>query len=307
MLEIDTLRYSTVGIELLYWRLLLLSEGEKDILLLEEADVPGTSAIRMVQAHTRARQKGITRRGITRRSASGFLWLVVTLLATVVCVSACGGGGGGGGASQPTTTTATTPGNTTSPIKGAPATNAASIQGDFVSLLPDGHTRLALSTDGQQMIAYASDGDDANPPTFAPWFVGSVSDNSVELDSTTSGSDRLVAQLTTTQDATGTLTLKDGTSHTLIADLLSSADNAVGSGLYRGQATFDGVPYLAGWIVDKPEPGDAPKGGGAIVNQQTGELIGAPQLTEEDISAMQVTVPNLGGTFPLRKCHLGTC
>ena len=304
MLEIDTLRYSTVGIELLYWRLLLLSEGEKDILLLEEADVPGTSAIRMVQAHTRARQKGITRRGITRRSASGFLWLVVTLLATVVCVSACGGGGGGGGASQPTTTTTTTPGNTTSSIKGAPATNAASIQGDFVSLLPDGHTRLALSTDGQQMIAYASDGDDANPPTFAPWFVGSVSDNSVELDSTTDG-DRLQATLTP-QNAAGTITLKDGTTLVFTAEHLSNADNEAGSGLYRGQATFNGESYLAGWIVDKPEPGDIPTQGRAIVNQQTGELMNAPQLEEADIFAKQVPVPYLI-TFPLVKCHLGTC
>lgn len=257
--------------------------------------------------------KRATKGGFVRRSAGGFLWLVVVMLVTGVCVSACGGGGGGG-ASQPTTTTTTATSTTTttastatSTTKGAPPTSISSIQGDFVTLLPDGHTRLALSTDGQQMLAYACDGDDINPPTFAPWFLGSVSDNSVELDSTTSGGDRLVAQLTTTQDATGTLTLKDGSSHTLIADLLSSADDAAGSGLYRSEATLDGVPYLAGWIVDKPEPGDAPKSGGAIVNQQTGELIAAPQLTDEDISSMQVTVPNLGGMFLLTKCHLGTC
>jgi hypothetical protein len=240
-----------------------------------------------------------------RWSVGGFLWLLVAVLATGLCVSACGGGGGGG-ALQPTTTT-TTPSTTTSTTKGAPPPSTASVQGDIVSLLPDGHTRVALSTDGQQMIAYVCDGDDSNPPTFAPWFRGSVSANSVDLDSTTSGGDRLLAQLTTTQDAIGTLTLKDGRSHTLIADLLSSADNAAGSGLYRAQATFDGVPYLAGWIVDKPEHGDTPKVGGTIVNQQMGELIAAPQLTDEDISSMQVTVPNLGGTFTLTKCHLGTC
>lgn len=232
---------------------------------------------------------------ILRRRFTVLLGLIEAGAVLVVAFAGCSG------ASTPPTTT-TTPSSTGEITTSPPS--AANVQGDFVSLLADGHTRLALSTDGLQVIAYACDGDDANAPTFAPWFIGSVSDNSVELVSTTDGY-KLQATLTP-QNASGTITLKEGTTLAFTAEHLTTADNEVGSGLYRGQATFNGERYLAGWIVDKPEPNDIPRQGRAIVNQQTREFMNAPQLEEEDISAKHVPVPYLV-TFPLAKCHLGTC
>ena len=257
-----------------------------------------------------------------------FLMIIGAVLVAVL--AACGG------ASQPTTTTPPSTTSTTS----APST--ANVQGDYVALLHDGHTRVALSTDGQQMVAYACDGDDSHPPTFAPWFSGSVNNNSVDLNSTTGG-DTLQATLSP-QNATGTLTLENGNTDIFTADLLSSTDIDAGSGLYRSQATLSGVPYLAGWIAEAstsggtssttptamivPPPamiiGERHTGGvplaalypagpirrisleAAILNQQTQELLAPPELTSSDIAAKQVEAANLG-TFPLTYCHLGTC
>lgn len=90
----------------------------------------------------------------------------------MVALLAAGLLGACGATPSPTSTTAT------------PGTGAASLRGDFVALLPDGHTRVAFSTDGRDLIAYACDGDDSHPLTFATWFRDSVSDNAVDLSST---------------------------------------------------------------------------------------------------------------------------
>lgn len=238
-------------------------------------------------------------------------FIVLGLIGGAALMAALLGSCGPDGASQPTTkqttaTTTTTIPSTTGGTTTSVSTSSANGQGDYVALLPDGHTRVALSTDGQQVIAYASNGDGFNPPTFASWFVGPVDANGgVDLNSPRDDS-RLLATLSP-PDATGNITLQDGTTLAFTALPLSSADNTLGSGLYRSEATFEGVPYLAGWIVDKPEPGEFPVSGGAILDELRGELITVPQLTEDDISAMQVTTTVPLGTFPLAKCHLGTC
>jgi hypothetical protein len=156
---------------------------------------------------------------------------------------------------------------------------------------------MALSTDGTKMVAYATDGDDSHSPTFPQWFRGSVTDNSVDLSAL--NGDQLKAILTP-QNATGTLALKDGTTRDFTAYSLTSDEEEAGSGLYRGQATLDEVSYLAGWIADRSETGGTPTTGGAIRNQQTQELLAAPQLADGDISDKQVSVSDLG-TFALTK------
>lgn len=181
--------------------------------------------------------------------------------------------------------------------------STTNIQGDYVALLSDGHTRVALSTDGTKMVAYASDGDDSHSPTFSQWFRGSVTDDSVDLNAL--NGDQLKASLTS-QSATGALALEDGTTRDFTAYPLTSDEEETGSGLYRGQATSDEVSYLAGWIGDKSETGGTPTTGGAIRNEQTQELLAAPQLTDEDISDKQVSVSDLD-TFTLTKCQQEAC
>jgi len=210
-------------------------------------------------------------------------------------------------------------GSTTSSAPSPTAAPTSKVRGDFLGIDPTAHTWVGLSTDGQQVTAYTCDGDDEHHITFAQWFKGNVANNSVNL--TNANGAHLVATLTS-QAATGTVTLPDGTSFPFTAAVIT--DPASKSGLYRSEQTIGGVLYLAGWLpADQAftTPSAIPTGymaltvgcpcwhccmGGGIINEQTKQLLPVPRLTLEDIAAGQVVVSGLG-TFKLTQCRSGIC
>jgi hypothetical protein len=238
------------------------------------------------------------------RSSGG---LLLTLLGTSI-LAACGG-----------STPSSAPGPTSAP--------ATKVSGEFAAqYAPDvgAHIYVGLSTDGQQVIAYACDGDLDRPITFAQWFKGSVTNNSVNL--TNANGAHLVANLTS-RAATGTVTLPTGRSFSFNPPAIT--DPASKAGLYRSEPTIGGVSYLAGWVITEPTwkylsttasvsaglalvevplrnwCADCCAGGG-ILNEQTKQLRTAPQFTHDDLTSGQVVVSDLG-TFKLILCRQGTC
>ena len=198
-----------------------------------------------------------------------------------------------------------------------PASSSSQGKGEFAQYLSLGD--FALSTDGQQVIAYLCDGTSATL-TLAEWFQGAVTHQKIDL--TTAHGAHLVASLTS-QAVTGTITLKDGRSSPLNAPLIADPANAYG--LYRSEQTFQGVKYLGGWINNPPDQQtSAPKGipaflteprvtccnpedRGGIINEQTGALVISPMPNfPPDYPHPQAIVPNLG-TFQLTLCKQGTC
>ena len=216
---------------------------------------------------------------------------LATLLALAMLLAACG-----------STTSSATSTVTPTPVKG-----------EFVESLSLGG--FALSTDGQQVIAYLCDGTPAHL-SLAEWFKGTVTKNT--LDITNAHGSHLVATLTP-QEVTGTITLKDGRSSALAAHSIPNPGSD--SGLVRSEQTFNGVRYLGGWILPPAGFASAPLGGedflagalvpsitccnpedrGGIINEQTGALILTP-----DFNGDSVTVAKLG-TFRLTLCRLGAC
>jgi hypothetical protein len=91
---------------------------------------------------------------------------------------------------------------------------------------------------------------------------------------------------------------------------LANAVTSSKAGLYRSEPTIDGVTYLAGWVVPDSDVAATPAAsvlvGGGILKPRTHQLLTAPALTSQDISAGQVMVSGLG-TFALTQCHSGTC
>ena len=234
--------------------------------------------------------------------------MLLTLLGASI-LAACGG---------------STPSSAPSPTS-APATKVA---GEFAAGSKNDHTWVGLSTDGQQVTAYACDGDETHPITFAQWFKGPVTNNMVDL--TNANGANLVATLTS-RVATGMVILPGGTSFSFTA----TAQTDRRAGLYRSEQTIGGVTYLVGWVV----PDQYLKGlsaaiafvsgsgalaaldpmsfcsdcrcacccnGGGILNEQTKQLLTAPWLSPQFLTSGQETVPNLG-TFQLTQCRQGTC
>lgn len=191
------------------------------------------------------------------------------------------------------------------------------VRGEFTQVLSLGD--FALSTDGQQVIAYLCDGT-AVHLSMAEWFKGSVTQQTIDL--TNAHGSHLTATLTP-HAVTGTITLKDGRSSPLNAPLIADPGHAYG--LYRSEQTIQGVPYLGGWINNPPEQQTSSPGGvqafltgpqitccnpedrGGIINEQTGALVISPLPNfPPDYPTAQVVVPNLG-TFRPTLCRLGTC
>jgi hypothetical protein len=225
--------------------------------------------------------------------------ILALLVALAVVLAACGG-------------------STASPAPAASPTPApaSSVAGDFVGVA-NSVDFIAISSNGQQIVAYACDGSAGHPITFAVWFKGAVSHNMVNL--TAKNGAHLVAALTA-QSAKGTVTLPTSKSFTFTANAITGT---TGAGLYRSQETFGGVTYLAGWVLVVPpsaavtSASAAPaflgewlvpliQHGGGIINEQTGALLPAPALTAQDIAAGRVTVAGLG-TFVLTPCTDGKC
>ncbi len=166
------------------------------------------------------------------------------------------------------------------------------------------------------------DGDDEHPITFAQWFKGNVTNNTVDL--TNANSAHLVATLTS-RAATGTVTLPGVTSFPFTANAITNSK----AGLYRSEQTIGGITYLAGWVVPESALAATPTAfvlgtvalaegplsrcscsicccGGGIVKPRANQLLPAPRLTSQDITAGQVVISGLG-TFKLTQCHLGSC
>lgn len=228
--------------------------------------------------------------------------MLLTLLGSSI-LAACGA-----------STTSSTPSLTS-------ATNTR-VSGEFVSRDLTTHHWVGLSTDGQQVIAYACDGDDEHAITFAEWFTGTVTNNMVDL--TNANGAHLVVTLTS-QAATGTVTLPGNKSFSFTANAITNSK----AGLYRSEPTFGGVAYLAGWVAPESAvtvtltpfvlgivalaegplihcPCSVCCCGGGILKKPTNQLLTAPGLTSQDIAAGQVAVPNIG-TFKLIHCQPGVC
>jgi hypothetical protein len=229
-----------------------------------------------------------------------------------VCLAACGGT-----ASAPT-----------------PTPTPSLTRGEFlVDVGPLG--ALALSTNGQQVIAYLCDGTDQQL-TRAEWFSGPVTSTGIDLTSPAGA--HLVASMGG-QAIMGSVTLKDGRSAPFDAGQVANPGSD--TGLFRSEASFNGVPYVGGWILvpqkaagaalaslavlggwSDPDGrqvgrhvggsmnrlsggwmiGPEPEGGrGGIVNKQTGALVVSPLPANGSVS-----VPNVG-TFRLTACRQGQC
>lgn len=195
--------------------------------------------------------------------------------------------------------------STTSSASASSSTSASTspVTGEFVARDLTAHTWVALSTDGRKVTAYACDGDAEHRITFAQWFTGSVTNNALDLTNTNGA--QLMATLTS-QAATGTVTLPGGKSFSFTANAITNSE----AGLYRSEPTIGGVTYLAGWVVPDSAAAATPTAsglvGGGILIPRTHQLLTAPALSPQDISAGQVAVSGVG-TFALTQCHSGTC
>ena len=207
----------------------------------------------------------------------------------------------------------------------AAPTAAALVKGEFVGDAGQ-LAGIALSTNGQQVIAYLCNGSYQHV-SLAEWFKGPVTSSGIDI--TNAHGAHLVATVSA-QAITGTVTLKDDTSAPFTARLLPAPGRIYG--LFRSEETFNGVHYLGGWIFNPPhfasawtgtgtsgvsltsvmvpDPVCCPPDGGVvgrvegvgIINEQTGALIVSP-LVENIVS---VTVPDLG-TFRLTPCREAQC
>ncbi len=218
----------------------------------------------------------------------------ILILALALLLAACG--------SSPSAVTTTT---TTALTTGEFVGDAGNLAG------------IALSTNGQQIIAYLCNGTDKHV-SLAEWFKGPMTNNSIDI---TNAHDARLVAVVNAQAIIGTVTLHDGQLSPFTARLLPDPGNQYG--LFRSEETFNGVRYLGGWIFNPngfasvppgvqaslagvliPLPvGPAPLGGGiGIINEQTGAAIVSPMPNV----ITSVTVPNLG-TFQLNQCRQAQC
>jgi hypothetical protein len=231
--------------------------------------------------------------------------------------AACGG----------TPTTSKQPATATQPGTAAPEVGIANGMGDFAAKLD--HLSLAISSNGQEIELYVCNGDANNPPTLAEWFRGPTS-NTTRLDVNTAavltnpaGSQALVTFVTDAAWGNIYPAKMPGMAFTL--GRLYNPNSKVG--LYRAQLTVNGVTYLACWIAPyrcydltfpssattkatSPTQASSAVGadavelvpsslhfrwqGGAIINQQTHQLMPAPDLSPADIASRTVTVAGIG-------------
>lgn len=229
---------------------------------------------------------------------------LILIGAFIMLLAACGG----------TSSSATHAASSAAPA----ATAAALVKGEFVGDAGD-LAGIGLSTSGRQVTAYLCNGGYQHV-SLSQWFSGPVSGTSIDITNT--HGTHLVATVSA-QAITGTVTLKDGRSSPFTARLIPDPGN--GYGLFRSEETFNGVPYLGGWIFNIRAFGSPPAGTdasltaalfplplgpgpidgrGGILNERTGALIVSPPL--DAANPFRVTVPNLG-TFQLTQCLQAHC
>jgi len=215
----------------------------------------------------------------------------VLTVAVILLLAACG-------------STASSSSVTHTPTAAPTAAAAALVKGEFVGDAGQ-LAGIALSTNGQQVIAYLCNGSYQHV-SLAEWFKGPVTGSGIDI--TNAHGAHLVATVSA-QAITGTVTLKDDTSAPFTARLLPAPGRIYG--LFRSEETFKGVRYLGGWILGPPASGTLtssvfflPTGvrHGGIINVRTGALIVSPPLH----NLVSVTVPGLG-TFRLNRCRQARC
>jgi hypothetical protein len=218
-------------------------------------------------------------------------------------------------------TTAVTPGTRTT------ATAAVGAKGTYIGQIPSKHAWVGLSSTGQRIVAFVTDGSKEHTATFAQWFRGILSNNTVNASSERNARGALHARLTNST-ASGTVTLRNGTSFPFTAQAVPPTNGT--AGLYRSDRVVNGTHYVGGWIVPPSTQATATPGtprapgatvtatvtataaaavpaqGGAIINEKSNTLLPAPSLTSQDLSSRTVRDPKLG-TFRLLQCRQTLC
>jgi len=198
----------------------------------------------------------------------------------------------------------------------ANASPAPNLAGDYV-WESDG-VLAAVSTNGAQLIVYICNGNPDTTLSFADWFHGPLTGTHTVMSNP--GGAQLDLHLHPWV-ADGEVTLKNGDKYFFAAPPVTYPGDP--AELLRSEETFDGVTYLAGWIVpptadDSQAVGnsygagsamsrcleDCP--GGAIISVGTGMLSSPPPLTTGDLSSLQQSVPGIG-TFSMSVCSRGRC
>lgn len=211
--------------------------------------------------------------------------LSLFLCSLVFVLAACGNAGNTPATSPPTATL-------------APTATTSGATGDFVGTVPDLDAGIAISTDGQNVIVYLSDGTPTHI-TYAAWFQGQLTNNTFNLDNISTVE---ITGLVSASSVTGTVTLQDGSNHTFSASPVATGNQA---GLYRAELNDGGVDYLGGWfILNSGEATDGtPSEGGGVLDEQTDTPFTAPT---PNFTQKTVTVTGIG-TFTLHYCHLAQC
>ncbi|MHB8669155.1 MAG: hypothetical protein ACYDAD_01105 [Acidimicrobiales bacterium] len=209
------------------------------------------------------------------------------------------------------------------------ASATSSVAGDYV--YAGLNLFAAVSTNGQNFVAYVCDGDPLHKPTFAEWFKGRVTGTHIML---TNADGVNLDMYLHPWIANAQLTFKDGSQAWFLGAPVTSPNDS--AKLIRSEQTIGGVQYLAGWvdpgtIIDEdysvsgykasmringtPVPAELAAArnwcevtcmGGAIRNEQTGTIIASPMIHEQDVASGRITVPDVG-TFNIIVCHRGKC
>jgi hypothetical protein len=186
---------------------------------------------------------------------------MVALGALLVTAGALVAGcGSGQPASPPATTSSPAPAGT-SYVGTVAGSNA------FVSVVVDGSRAMAYVCDGVP----GADIGSAVPPTVQVWFNGTSDGKSVDVSQPQG---RLQLQLTG-DTLSGTFTRAGGAPAAVTGQLVTGE-----AGLYRAEASGNGVSVLAGWILaaSGEQRGGAGLEGGGGVGLEGGGGLGVPQL-----------------------------
>jgi hypothetical protein len=207
------------------------------------------------------------------------------------------------------------------PASAAPSAAPAGLAGNYI-WEADG-VLVAVSTDGNQVLAYICNGNPDTKLTFADWFHGTLTGAHALLANPDGAHLNLYVHPWV---ADGEVTLENGDVHSFAAAPVSAGSDP--AEFLRSEESFGGVTYLGGWIVP-PTSADAPSGaaadaysgvasganeerckddcaGGAIIAVATGSLLAPPPLTGGDLSLGQESVPDIG-TFVFTVCNRGAC
>lgn len=247
--------------------------------------------------------------------------------------------------STPAVTDTSTPGATETPsaTETATATETPTTPASqtYIGQIANTDAWIALDSNGNRVVAFATDGTKSHPVRFAQWYRGTVQDHKVSANATRPNEGKLDATLDSDK-ASGTITMKDGKTIPFTVNAISDTDTQ--SGLYRSERIINNEDYVAGWILapktaanpsatgtpsQAPSPSasatETPSGtvtetpsatgtpsitemqqAGAVIAQRSGRVMPVPELTPQDIAAKKATVPHVGD-FNLIECQDKLC